>query len=147
MLIFIDNVAHELNVHKLSEDAHTAYKNHIVKGIPLPNGYVFSSDRTSLGQTILKQTVTMFVLPLVATLFHSRGEELPKPTRHTNILDYIVEQLLLFIGRHGDRVQVHVTTVQTDINSVKNIISVSTARQEALPPGGDVNENLTKSTS
>ena len=136
MNIVTEDITYELNVAKLTEDMEAAYVSHIIRGEPLPNGIKVNTNRDSLGRLLLKQIMTPIIIPLLNAIMATKGEELKKPKKHADLIDFCIIEFIQFIGRHGNELKIYVTTTsQIDNPDCKVISSVSTKRTDntAIP--------------
>ncbi len=82
MHLNIDGQEYHINLHKVTDDIRLIYENHVIKGIPFPNGYKITFEKKSIPVLALKQVLTMMVIPMLVDLYKLKGYEIERKKKH-----------------------------------------------------------------
>src|SRR6266571_1278563 len=115
MHLNIDGQEYHINLHKVTDDIRLIYENHVIKGIPFPNGYKITFEKKSIPVLALKQVLTMMVIPMLVDLYKLKGYEIERKKKHEDALDYFIRNALTFIGLIEHEHRYLVTTIESDV--------------------------------
>ncbi|SRR6266568_5097458 len=123
MHVNLDGQEYHINLKKVFEDLKTIYDNHVIKGIPFPNGYIIQFDKKSLPVLGLKQAIAMLVIPALTELYKLKGYEIEKKKKHEDVIDYFVKNVLVFASLVENNHRFIMTT-EEDENSIRELKTI-----------------------
>lgn len=134
MKIFLDDTTYLLDVGKLCRQLRLIYAAKSVDKIKL-GGKTLDMSKRSLLRTALKSVMVPIVLPILEELYLSKGFMLPKPERHSDLIDYAITHIINFASLVEKDFNIHVESTEIDSGNGTRIIKSLLATSNTTDTG------------
>ncbi len=112
------------------------HNKHLSDTVTTMNGKRIDFSRKSLTRLALKTALVPIAIPTLEMLYKMKGAELPPHEKHADLIDYVVVQLIKFIGLL-DKDSLYVETIQGTEDNERLVYAISTAIPTAIASGRD----------
>lgn len=109
---------------------------HLSDTVTMMNGKRIDFSRKSITRLALKAALVPIAIPTLEMLYKIKGAELPPHEKHADLIDYVVIQLIKFIGLL-DKDSLYVETIQGNQDNERLVYAISTAVPAAITSGRD----------
>ena len=147
MRVQIDSTMFHLDLEKVSQHLISWYEDnkHYGYNMKFENGKTLDFSPKSIARIALKTALVPIALPTLKMLYGLRHAELPKHTKHEDMIDYCVVKMLGFVALL-DKDYLYVETTERDRSNSRSVISISTngPRQLTTKTEGGTKETETE---